>query len=388
MVDSNPRKRKNNNKPPLIVFTKTYIIINKQICYNFFKYFISILIIPSVLCLFTYILYYPNYNSIEQMFSLLIIGTLVNGFISILVHSLSLLFYCIKCKPGKGHFPKFLYPENFFIISSILVILFLCLLHSNMIPDTLNILDTRTYNSNLVLISLISIVILIITITRNLHINYKFDFWFFRVPFLSYDVYLSKRIKETVRINDSELALKQKNTGIVVKIMNLANLITSIIIFAVFTLMADKDMVRTNSLFFIVISFIIVRTISRCSEIIYAFYIDTMYPKKDHDKNTNLRPVERVGLAILSMIEITFLFAPIYLYFYLLLPENNKALKFGHNIISLFYSFGITTYKSIDFTKLSRSVCIVIVLHVITSMTLTVFTLARYISEIKSGNEK
>ncbi len=270
------------------------------------------------------------------------------------------------------------------LIECFLFLIAVCfLIYTKLIPKYILEIETNTIPVILAVFLFGASWFISITVPSKLKAEDKIEYWFYRIPLSSYDTFLSKRIKDNVK-NDS---CKRKNTGLIVKKINHVNLVVSCCIATAFILAAPNNIKNIDSkdflLFFSSICLIIARVVSRSTEIIYSFYKDAMFRKEEKDRNTDLKPEERVGLAIFSLIEITFLYAPVYLLLHIINPDYNTALEFRENIISLFYSFGITTYKSIDFGQKGLTACLFVLLQVITSMTLTIFTFARYIGEIK-----
>lgn len=158
-----------------------------------------------------------------------------------------------------------------------------------------------------------------------------------------------------------------------VKGFNMCNCFVSIVIIAVALLVLNKGFYYPR----IIIFPIIYRLIGRSCEIIRAFYIDVTKKEK---KNTSLSSSERINLAIISLVEIVFLYAFI---FYILNDTNFliDCSKTNSFIDELLLSFGIVTYRSVDFKDFGLSTNIFIVFQVITSMVLIVFSIARYLGD-------
>ena len=112
----------------------------------------------------------------------------------------------------------------------------------------------------------------------------------------------------------------------------------------------------------------------------HAFFKDVM---DGSEKTTDIDASGRVILATTSLTEVIFLFAPIYLFNHHLFVDS---MNFTYNISSLFYSFGISTLTDVTFNSVGRTVALVTMLQVLTSMVLIIFTFARYIGEIKTAS--
>jgi len=120
---------------------------------------------------------------------------------------------------------------------------------------------------------------------------------------------------------------------------------------------------------------------------IFAFYKDvTENPK---EKSSNLKSTDRIKLAVKSYFELIFLFGITYLV--IGIPVDNCETNRMLNIYeSLTKSFGTITFTDVNFITPSNNIGIFIknlfiVLEVIASMNLILFSLAKYIGSIDNS---
>lgn len=195
---------------------------------------------------------------------------------------------------------------------------------------------------------------------------------FMSLPIISYELLLSNTIKN---INYQEDKTHKARRSKIVIGFNIANLLSTIIIFILFYFMFEPEF--SHGFFYpnIYSGLIFVRTIARSFEIIYAFLKDTM---DGNNKKTNIMAYQRIFLAISSLFEITLLNALIY--FTLGCIDNLKG--------ALFFSFGISTLVDISLDNDDYLLCFFMAIQIITCLVLTLLTIARYVGEIKDGMEK
>lgn len=125
--------------------------------------------------------------------------------------------------------------------------------------------------------------------------------------------------------------------------------------------------------------FIILRTLSRVIEIIYAFYSDVVSTSMTHnleigERASNLKRGNRISLAIHSYVEVTLLFALIYY----LLKIGTKVLNEEYINIIL-YSFSVSAFNASFIESAYTFVNFIHVIQVGTSMTLIILAIASYL---------
>jgi len=195
---------------------------------------------------------------------------------------------------------------------------------------------------------------------------------FLLFPLFSFEFILSDIIKP------KHVHLKQLRSN-AVRRMNQLNLSTSIVIsFFVFLFVTKTEGLPHYDSWapreFVLCGTILVRTLARGCEIIFAFLNDAISKEKH---TTNIGNAERIGLAISSLIEIIVLFAAVY---WALEPSIKSVSD------SVFYSFGLGTLLDSNFSEMCLSTNIISVFQLITCMVLILLSLARYINDIREDN--
>lgn len=177
---------------------------------------------------------------------------------------------------------------------------------------------------------------------------------------------------------ECEIHKKKRTRKLFILYSNWSNLIVTsyLTIIAVFNLYDE-----IISLFFvnIMIVFIILRTLSRVIEIIYAFYNDVVSTNMTHnleigERASNLKRGNRISLAIHSYVEVTLLFALIYY----LLQIGPKVLNEEYINIIL-YSFSVSAFNASFIESTYTFVNFLHVIQVVTSMTLIILAIASYL---------
>jgi len=191
---------------------------------------------------------------------------------------------------------------------------------------------------------------------------------FFFVNF--YKNQLTRRYINTISRNGKSKFRKQ-----LIAELNNNNLLFSLIIFLIIFISQIKP--NHN---YILISFVVYRTISRSVEIIIAFGKDAI----TRQNRSNLQKFDRIELAIKSYFEVLINFTTIY--FLLFFDSSEKIID------AFFFSLGINTLTDVPFRDflsdclLQNNILInkfLIALHVLTILTLVVLALAMYISDAK-----
>ncbi len=339
-------------------------------------------------CLFICIclLYYPQHEAGALMaLAVLGFGMPFSLLISLGVHLVSLkitksVYKELKCKPGFN-----LWTSLGFFTALLFLLLYFLAQDKEINISHINFLNQPSNHFAISRVSVFLTISLLIIwsffisrfVSKAKEVN-KVEKVFHNIPILNFEYYMSLKFKSC--FIEQLPSLAQKYKGAIVRYTNTVNLIVSIVMCMLFFFVSPsiQQNFDNNSMpFWVILSCVIfTRAIGRSMEIMYAFFNDVM---DRNNKTTDIDAFERIRLAISSLIEITFLFAPLYLTYDRII-ENSE---FKHNISALFHSFGITTYKGIDFKEAGRTVAIVMILHVLTSMVLMVFTFARYIGEMK-----
>ncbi|MEF9922436.1 MAG: hypothetical protein RR769_05905 [Anaerovoracaceae bacterium] len=342
-------------------------IIDKKTAAGFLKYLIWFVLANSFVCIMLGVIYQDMEKALN-IYTYMTIGTFIAIPLSVFLHWLTLKME--KVKENRQQSSEYWRCVVYFIVFVTYLITMLSLYNS-------------VHYTVVFAISLVCLFIISITIGANVSIKMcsfgiigKIINGFFMC---SYEFSLSDKLK-------NNYAEKGKHhIGSVVKRMNHINLLFSCALAITYVCLSpnllplfNKNHLNGSILLFFFISLpLVARTVARSIEILSAFFIDTVGQKQ---KTTNLEPSERVILALYSLVEITFLFAAVYLFIDIMsyLPATAEI----DRISFFFYSFGITTSTSISFEIISKTQCIAIVLQVITSMVLIVFTFSRYIGEI------
>lgn len=169
-----------------------------------------------------------------------------------------------------------------------------------------------------------------------------------------------------------------------IKKSNLLNLILTIGSFVGIVFAMGKIGVADTSHISILLKLILgVRVLSRAVEIIVGFTKDIF----DEKKTSSLNSGDRLKLAMTSLLEMTISFAMIYFLFQVsfgIEPVEIPSLK-----QSVFNSIGVSTLTGVSFYDSNSWLQnLFIVLHLLTSMSLIVLSLAKYISSKESKEEQ
>lgn len=199
-------------------------------------------------------------------------------------------------------------------------------------------------------------------------------------PDYSISLYYKNRLKKEVKYNQAD-KIKQILTR-----FNYTNLLYTMLVFILFyfyyffIIKGRTSFEYTTGNVFLNM-FILYRTIARSMEITYAFYNDV----KSSKKNSTLKSNQRIQLAVNSYIELILLFSMAY--------QITGAFSYDTLKDNIIRSFGIMTFTDIDLTyynylgkyiPIGLGIRILMILQIISSITLVVFSIAKYIG----GDEK
>lgn len=363
-------------------YTALFSKLSKDCLVGFCKKVFLFLIANGAFFLILLIIYQNMDRALFIYFGLLL-GYMIMNPLSILLHHLAL--YICKTRDKKFAHRSISYTRSECIgCACIMLFLFFKIIR----------IEMQASNFIITCIVLAILFLIIETIITSVTIAKELPFKGLLGAIMKYNTIINYEFALSARIKGSVCYHKKEFKGAIVKTMNLVNLRFSSFISIFYVWKApivlqyfNKTPTNIHILWFLILSFPIVsRTIARSVEIMIAFFIDTIDSNK---KQTNIQPHERVILATFSLIEITLLFAAVYLFIdisslFQMIPNVDESLyRNFDNIYFFFYSFGITTYKSVAFKDLGNTHRLAILLQVITSMVLILFTLARYIGEIK-----
>lgn len=135
-------------------------------------------------------------------------------------------------------------------------------------------------------------------------LEHPFELWLVLLPFF-YEYLWSRGFKDKARLKRWH---KDEIAGLV-KQFNYANLLATIFLMFILFFILYLQVASVTTLF---MYFIIFRVISRSSEVMFAFFKDVISPKNTEERNTSLLHTDRIKLAVISYIEMMFLYAILY----------------------------------------------------------------------------
>lgn len=168
-----------------------------------------------------------------------------------------------------------------------------------------------------------------------------------------------------------------------IKKSNCINLALSFMVFLIFGIIDINNTDKCT--LFIIVSFFLIRAISRSVEIAYAFTKDVI---EIDEKNTMLTSGERIVLGIKSYIEIILNYSVIY-YLLSIYQKYNDFFKWfkpwddlSDLSFALFRSIGISSFTGISASNLDY----IAIIQLFSSLSLVIFAFAKYISGLSNRN--
>ena len=184
---------------------------------------------------------------------------------------------------------------------------------------------------------------------------------------------IKPRLEENIPRNENR---REKKLRRFLQISNYLNFVSSIAFF-LGCIKLEQDSLHPFILFGIV-SFSMVRTISRSFEIAFAFTKDVI---KEEKKNSNLSNGERIILGINSYLEIIINYA--ILYYLLSVFQISNLFAYKDLNLALFRSIGISSFTGINVSNLDYFA----ILQLFTSLSLIYFAFAGYVGSLNSRSK-
>ncbi|MBN4074891.1 hypothetical protein JYT99_03065 [bacterium AH-315-E09] len=201
---------------------------------------------------------------------------------------------------------------------------------------------------------------------------------------LSVDYWSAASFKTNIAASD------KKCLASFMKKSNWINFILSTVVFiSLITILCFSGQKNLPDLYVLVKLIWVIRTISRSFEIIIAFGKDVI---DDEVKKSDLKPGDRIKLAIISNFETTLNYAVIYSIYQFSFSEVSCVNANCQEVICqpdtfsgyFFSSLGVSTFTNVSFSSCNTMLQnLFISLHLITAMSLIFFAIAKYISDKK-----